>query len=361
MGHLEPFLFLRRLLAAPALLLAAAGLLGAANPPKVLIIYDMEGVSGVIAPSYERYGAPEYPRGRESLTADVNAAVRGLKAGGAGAIWIQDGHGSGNSEEPDLLVDKLDQQAAFDLRDQPYDPYSTGLDGSIDAIVCIGMHARARTSGFMAHTYTFDVAWKVNGVDLTETQIVAISAARWGIPVIMVSGDNVLAGQLPPDFPELEYAVVKTARSLSSAEAVPRAETDRRIENAARRAMQKFLAGRFRSYYFPPPYDFRLSFRTEEQARMATRTRGVSPDGALGVRFAGATFIDGYNISTDVIQHAMNPLPLLVRILRHSPGGDQILKQLQDLDWQQIDPEKLPEWSLPPPPSQKKTKFYGDQ
>ncbi len=343
------------------LLLAASLTLPAATPPKILIIYDMEGVSGVVSPSYERFGKPEYPQGRESLTADVNAAVRGLKEGGAGPIWIEDGHGSGNHDAPDLLIDKLNEQATFDLRDHPYDPYSTGLDASIDAVVCIGMHARARTRGFMAHTYTFDVAWNVNGVDLTETHIVAISAARWGIPVIMVSGDDVLAQQLPPDFPELEYAVVKTAKGLSSAEAVPRAETDRRIQTAAAKAMRKFLAGKFRPYYLPPPFDFRMSFRTAEQARNASGTRGVSVDGELGVRFSADTFIAGYDIGKDVVHNGMNSLPTLIRILRHEPGGDKILQQWGDLIWQQIDPEKLPDWSLPAPASTEKKKYYGDQ
>jgi hypothetical protein len=46
-----------------------------AQHPKVLIIYDMEGISGVVTPSYERFGAPEYPQGRESLTADVRRST----------------------------------------------------------------------------------------------------------------------------------------------------------------------------------------------------------------------------------------------------------------------------------------------
>lgn len=213
----------------------------------------------------------------------------------------------------------------------------------------------------MAHTYTFDVAWQVNGLDLTETHIVALSAARWGLPVIMVSGDNILAEQLLPDFPELEFAVVKTARSLSSAEAVPRAEADRRIEAAASLAMQKFLAGKFRAYYLPPPYDFRLSFRTAEQGQMAASTPGVSVDGDLGVRYGTKAFIEGYDLATDVIQRAMNPLPLLIRILRHEPNGEKILKQWEDLIWLQIDPDQLPKWSLPPTPSQEKKKYYGDR
>ena len=341
--------------------LGASFCLSASTAPKVLIIYDMEGVSGVIAPNYERYGAKEYPEGRASLTADVNAAIRGLKAGGAGTIWVEDGHGSGNDQEPDILIDKIDKQAIFDFRDHPYDPYSTGIDASIAAIVCVGMHSRTRTQGFMAHTYTFDVAWNVNGVDLTETHIVAISAARWGIPVIMVSGDNVLAEQLPRDFPELEYAIVKTATGLSSAEAVPREESDKRIENAARQAMEKFLAGKFRAYYLPPPYDIRLSFRTTEEAAMAARTRGVFRDGELGVRFGSNTFIEGYAIATDVISRATDPLPLLVRILQHEPDGKRILQEWDDLLWLQVDPQKLPQWSEPKPAQPRKQKYYGDE
>jgi D-amino peptidase len=346
---------------AMGVMLAGSSWLRAASPPKVLIIYDMEGITGVISPSYERFGTPEYGQGRESLTADVNAAIRGLKSAGAGAIWVEDGHGSGNSQEPDLLVEKMDHGASYEFRNRPYDPYSTGIDGSVDAIVCVGMHARARTNGFMAHTYTFDVAWKVNGVDLSETHIVAISAARWGIPVIMVSGDNVLAGQLTDDFPELEYAVVKTTKTLSLAQAAPRAEADQRIERAARQAMEKFLAGKFRPYYLRAPYDFRISFRTAEEGRLASGTRGVSDDGGLGVRYASDSFIEGYNIATDVISHGMNYLPLLLRVLRHEPGGEAILKQWDDLIWQQVDPETMPAWAEPPPPSGQKRKYYGDQ
>ena len=178
------------------MVLLAGPLLQAATPPKVLVIFDGEGISGTLNPSYAMYGKAEYEQFRESLTADVNAAIRGLKSGGAGAIVVEDGHGSGNDQEPDILLSKMDKQGTLEFRDRPFDSYSTGIDGSFAAIVLVGQHARARTNGFMAHTYTFDVAWKVNGVDFTETHIAAMFGAGWGIPVIMVSGDNVLKEQL---------------------------------------------------------------------------------------------------------------------------------------------------------------------
>ena len=334
----------------------------AANHPKVLIIYDMEGVSGVTHYEMVAFNRPEeYAKGREFLTSDVNAAIRGLVAGGAGAIWIQDGHGSGNTNEPDLLVDKMDPHAKFDFRDHDFDPYNTGIDGSVDAIVCIAMHARANTDGFMAHTVTDRISYKINGVEFTETQIVALSAARWGIPVIMVSGDQVLGEQLKPIFPELEYAVVKTAKSRALAETLPEGESARRIEAAAKRAMEKFLAGAYRPYYLPPPYDFQLGFQNWQQANGAATAPGVQKDGELGVRYRAATFIEGYTLSLDALRRSSDTLQVLMRILNQDPQGKKYLDQLSDSFWARwLTPDKAPAYrqpGLPPPP---KTRFYGD-
>jgi D-amino peptidase len=334
----------------------------ATNHPKILIIYDMEGVSGIT--HYEMLWVQrpdEYAKGRESLTSDVNAAVRGLVAGGAGPIWIQDGHGSGNVNEPDLLVDKMDSHANFDFRNYDFDPYNTGIDGSVDAIVCIAMHAHANTNGFMAHTVTDRISYRINGVDFTETHIVALSAARWGIPVIMVSGDQVLGEELKPDFPELEYAVVKTAKSRALAETLPEGEAARRIEAAAKRAMEKFLAGAYRPYYLQPPYDFQLGFQNWQQANGAATAPGVQKDGDLGVRYKSATFIDGYTLSLDALRRSSDSLQVLIRILSQDPQGKKYLDQLSDTFWTRwLTPDKAPAYMQPSPPPPPKTRFYGD-
>jgi D-amino peptidase len=334
----------------------------ATNHPKVLIIYDMEGVSGVTHYEMVLFHRPEeYAKGREFLTSDVNAAIRGLVAGGAGPIWIQDGHGSGNTSEPDLLVDKMDPHAKFDFRDHDFDPYNTGIDGSVDAVVCIAMHAHANTNGFMAHTVTDRISYRINGVDFTETHIVALSAARWGIPVIMVSGDQVLGEQLKPDFPELEYAVVKTAKSRALAETLPEGEAGRRIEAAAKRAMEKFLAGAYRAYYLQPPYDFQLGFQNWQQANGAATTPGVQKDGDLGVRYRSATFIEGYALSLDALRRSSDRLQMLIRILNQDPQGKKYLDQLSDTFWARwLTPEKAPAYKQPGPPPPPKTRFYGD-
>lgn len=336
-------------------------LLGASSP-RVLIIYDMEGVSEIDRESMTNAGSPDYSKGREFLTSDVNAAIRGLLAGGAGAIWVQDGHGSGNSEEPDILIERMDSRARFDFRERDFDPYSTGLDGSLDAIVCVGMHARAETTGFLAHTFTLEPNFRVNGVYISETHIIALSAARWGIPVIMVSGDDVLGEQLAGDFPDLEYAVVKKALSRAKAVPAPQGEVQERIESAARRAMEKLLAGTFRPYYFRPPFVFELSFQNRRQASLAMGDTSSERADERTVRFVTPTFVEGYEKSKHLIGLATaERYGLLMKLLRQTEGGDELLGRFEGLLLERwLEPDALPEWAREGATMPEKTRYHGD-
>jgi D-amino peptidase len=334
---------------AGAVLCLAAPFALAANHPKVLIIYDMEGVSRVIHPDYTRFvKEKEYVIGRKSLTSDVNAAIRGLVAGGASSIWVQDGHSSGNNE-PDVLVNEMDPHAKMDFRPTQYNPYTTGIDASIDAIACVGMHARARTDGYEAHTVNLEISLKVNNVDFSETHIVALSAARFGIPVIMVSGDNVLREQLRPDFPDLEYAVVKTAHGRGSAEPFPLNEVNERIETAARTGMEKFLDGKFRPYYLSPPYTFEVGYRNSEQAAQAARDPMVERASDTSVRYTNSSFVDGYRMGSRLFQAGNDRLAVLQRLLNQTPEGRKLLEEWQESFWQRfLDDPKAPDWSKAP-------------
>lgn len=332
--------------------------------PKILISYDMEGVSGALTPDYVLFDRPtQYAIGRKALTDDVNAAIRGLVKGGAGSIWVQDAHGSGNRYEPDLLVNEMDPHASFDYRSYDYDPYSTGIDGSLDAIVCIGAHARANSPGFMAHTITFDVDFSVNGVEFNETQLVALSAARWGIPVIMASGDNVLGDELKTDLPDLEYATVKTAKGHGGAEPLAAGEAQRRIEAAAQAAMEKFRAGKFRPYYLQPPFNIRLSFPDWQEADGAALNPEVVRDGDLAVRIVRPSFVEGYELAKTSIglalQHA--EFQMLARRLAQDTATSKVMGDLRNAiinRW--ISPDSAPAWAKPGPKPAPRTHFWGD-
>jgi D-amino peptidase len=204
---------------------------------KVVIIYDMEGLIPVQTSRDCSFGSPTYAASRESLTQEVNAAIRGLLAGGATEIVITDGHGSGNPE-PDYDLSQLPEGARFEIRDNPYDAYIDVFDEDTDAVVAIGMHAGAGTPGVISHTYYGHTRWVINGEPINESALVAASAARFGAPLILVAGDDVLRDQVEAFNPATRFALTKTAISRSQAEARPTEDVLADIEAKAQDAIQ---------------------------------------------------------------------------------------------------------------------------
>ena len=273
---------------------------------KVMVLYDMEGTSGATDFKHTTFAhPPEYTEGRKSLTADVNAAITGLKAAGATEIVVVDGHGSGNTSEPDVFETQLVAPAKMIARDAPFDIYMDSYDHSIDAIVAIAMHPGAGNQvGFLSHTYTFeDVDYRVNGMPFNESMILAAGAARLRIPLIMVSGDDQLEKEVGRSMPWVKAAVVKHAVDRTKAEALPREEASRRIETAAREALQGLASARLPEW--TGPFRFALTFQDEGQARMAAMVPGAEMTPVpRTVQIRATDFEEGYRLSLRLISMA---------------------------------------------------------
>jgi D-amino peptidase len=328
-----------------ALLAVAAGSPRQSPPvagPKVLVYVDMDGSSGVAKPQQVLYPNPEYFASRRFITADVNAAIRGLKAGGAGEIVVTDAHGSGNTESPDVIVEQMDRRATFLFRDEPYDPYLEAMDSTYQAIVCVGMHARAASAGFMAHTVTLEPIYTVNGARITESALIALSAARFKIPVIMVAGDDVLRDQIKEELPGAEYAVVKRAKSRAVAEVLPQSLVQVAIETAARAAIEKL--GSYRPYPVAPSYRFEIRYQNVQQADLAGAVPGSERLDSLTLGYTTPTFPDGYRRSLRMLDLVrLDRLRWMFQVVGARPDAKAMRRQYLDLlvtNW--LEPESLP-------------------
>ena len=165
---------------------------------RVLVYHDMEGLAGQDDTETFRYSHPDkYVRGRRYLTDDVNAVIAGLYQGGADEVHVVDAHGSGNPE-PDLLLDELDARAQMVFRETPFRQYVDLVEpGVYDAVAVVGMHAKTGSGGFASHTYTLGIAIEMNGMEITETEIIGYSWGRVGVPVISAPATI----GLPPTWP----------------------------------------------------------------------------------------------------------------------------------------------------------------
>jgi D-amino peptidase len=178
--------------------------------PRVLLMYDMEGISGISGPNQFLVGEPDYPAGRKLLAGDVNAVAAGLFNGGASEVWLVDAHGSGNPEA-DMPNELMDKRLKWVERDHAFDPYvDISTRGTYDAVAVVGMHSKNGAGGFAAHTYTIGVEIDLDGRNITETELVALSFGQVGTPVILATGDDKLQGNLS-DMPWLKYVKVKDA------------------------------------------------------------------------------------------------------------------------------------------------------
>jgi D-amino peptidase len=296
---------------------------------KVLLLYDMEGVTGATKPQDVSSSSESYPPTRESLTADVNAAIAGLLKAGATEVVITDGHGSG-SNEPDYLLDKLPKGARFDLRDVPYDPYIETMDKRFAAMVAIAMHGRAGGKGFLAHTYNGHTKWLMGGHDMNESMLVAASAARFDIPLILVTGDDVLQKEIAAFSPATEYVVVKKALSVEAAESRPREEVSADIAAAAERALRN--RGKVKPWKpsLPSPFENRYSYLLPEHAAVAINFPHATAVDNKTVAIKTPDFMEAY-LTFRALAGATGFVSsrLMIGWLNEMEGGREIARKLQ--------------------------------
>jgi len=160
---------------------------------KVFVISDMEGIAGIVRPEQTNAGEPLYEEGRKLYTQEINAAVRGAKAGGATEIVVMDCHGAGKGYNfNSLLPEDLEPGCDYVVQ-QEWTEYTEFLEQGVDAALFVGMHARAGAGdGVLNHTVSgpdFQNLW-FNGTLVGETGINAALCGTWGCPVLLVTGDR---------------------------------------------------------------------------------------------------------------------------------------------------------------------------
>jgi len=260
----------------------------AAKGLKVFISVDLEGICGVINWDETGQGGPDYPLFRKLMTQEANAAIEGALAAGATEILVRDSHGSGRNILPDLL-----RPEARLLRDWTYGPLSMmeGIDKSFDAVIFIGYHARAGTpDAVLKHTMTtslYDVI--LNGKKMPEAGFNGAIAGYFGVPVVLVSGDQAIAQQARELFGEVETAIVKEAIATAAIMLHPQKAQDliRQKTTAALKRLKDF-----KPYKLNPPYNLEVVYADEVNAVKASWIPGAIRTAPRSISFTSNDFME---------------------------------------------------------------------
>ena len=202
---------------------------------RVLVSVDIEGVAGVSRPDQTRAGAIDYDNARRLMTAEANAAIRGCFDAGATDVLVADGHGGFGNLLPDLLDDRArlvhGKPRRFGMLE--------GLQEDCDAVMLIVYHAMAGASGVLAHTMSglaFHRMW-LNDRPVGEVALYALLAGEHGVPIVLCSGDDALAGEVAHWLPKAQRVVVKSAVGNRAAISVSPAKAAQMIAAGAQMAL----------------------------------------------------------------------------------------------------------------------------
>ena len=325
---------------------------------KILVYYDMEGISGQNSMRSLSFGNEEYNQVREYLTNDVNAVIDGLFSGGADEVHVVDAHGSGNPD-PDILVDKMDERAELVSKDEPFEAYiELTEEGIYDGVAVVCMHSKTGGGGFAAHTYTIGMDWILNDMSINETEIIAYSWGRADVPVIFASGDDKLQEQL--EWMEwLKYVRVKNAKGAGDAELIPFNEVHQAMREAAKQAVENI----------PNSKAIHLTLPIKAQLKAVYPARLDQLDGVPGityedqtVTFSAENFQEAYDGITALISVATRGyIRLLANVLNNQENAEKIRKEyVEKIDsiWVEVESGL---WKPPTPPEKEETKrkYFG--
>jgi D-amino peptidase len=225
---------------------------------KVYISADMEGVVGVVTSDHLGPAGFEYQKAREWLTAEVNAAIEAAREAGATEIVVSDSHGNGEN----ILLDRIPRGVRL-VRSWPR-PLSMmqGIDETFDAVLFIGYHTSTTNSeGVRAHTMSSGTltAVRLNGVEVPEATINAAIAGHFGVPVVMISGDDAIIEEARGQLGDLEGAVLKWNYGFHSAMTVTPGESVELIEEAVTAALGRLED--FDPFVLETPIEVEVSFK----------------------------------------------------------------------------------------------------
>lgn len=263
-----------------------------AQQPKKLKVYisvDMEGVVGTVTGDQLGPTGFEYQKYREYMTREALAAVTAAKESGATEILVSDSHGNGEN----LLIDLFPKDVRI-IRSWPRRlSMMAGIDETFDAVIFIGYHASTNNlKGVRAHTFSSGRLTRValNGKEVTEGAWNAAIAGHFGVPVVMISGDDAAVEEVRALVGNIEAAETKKNLSFHSANTLTPEASYELIGQKVKTALSRLKD--FKPYKVSSPVMLDISFKHYRVSELLAYLKTVQRTDAHSIRYIGKDMLD---------------------------------------------------------------------
>src|SRR5262245_20755443 len=163
---------------------------------RIFVSVDIEGSSGLERLEEIFRGLPGFDRFRRVMAGDANAVIRGAIDGGADEIVVSDSHGYMCNLRADDLVEGVQLKSGMRRR---WCQMNTIDNWHYDAALFGGYRAKAGSDAILAHTWITGFRYvRVNGHSVPEPSLNTWLAGSFGVPVVMLSGDDYVIEHAKP-------------------------------------------------------------------------------------------------------------------------------------------------------------------
>ena len=290
----------------PLLALVLVPLANAQEGLKIYISADMEGLTGAVTDQQLGPTGFEYQRFRQVMTDEVLTAISAAREAGATEILVSDSHGNGQN----ILIEQLPEDVMI-VRSWPRPlAMMEGIDESFDGAIFIGYHASTNNlRGVRAHTMSSanvtDV--RLNGVIVSEAGLNAAIAGQFGVPVIMISGDDAIVEEAKDLLGDIEGAVVKWAYSFHSALTLTPAAGNKVIAEKVKAAIGRISD--FSPYRLEGPIEIQISLKHYRPVELLSYLPSVERVDSHTIRYVGQDMVEISKFLQFVLNYSVSVQP----------------------------------------------------
>ncbi len=257
---------------------------------RIYISADIEGIAGVVSRDQLMPESFEYESARRWMTAEVAAATKAAFEAGASEVVISDSHGNGQN----LLIEKLPDNIHL-IRSWPRPlMMMQGIErGDFAGAMLIGYHASASyKAGGMSHTIN-GAAFseiRINNQIVGEAVISAATAGHFGIPIVMISGDDAFVEETTAFLPDVETSISKSSLSLTSADTITPAQSCKQIARKVTASLARL--DDFSPFTLDGPLSLEIDFRHRSPAEILNYLPIFERTSTYSIKYIAKNIVD---------------------------------------------------------------------
>jgi len=255
---------------------------------KLYISCDMEGINGICTDRHREMGDLFYDWARKQTTTELNTVINEFKKRGVEEFVVNDSH----DNMINLRIDELPEGTSLISGTHKTDSMMEGINSEFDGAVFIGYHGKCGLHrAVLSHTYSDSIYHaEINGIWFGETTINAAFSGEKGVPLLLVSGDDILAEEVS----ELDTGTRSVITKYGISRSAGRMLHPKQVAENYCKAVEEVFQSDIKPFTLRSPYRLDITLREPQMVDIALRVPGTKRTGESSLQFKHEDYITTY-------------------------------------------------------------------